>query len=55
MMLSGRPNFIQCQDIVGVHYDTFPEIVINHALAQEKFAASGRKLRLLKIGEAFSI
>lgn len=48
-------GFIQCNSILGVHYDTFPEIKINHAQAQEKFSASGRALHLLKIGETVNL
>jgi len=44
-------EFIQCNEIIGVHYDTFPPIKINHAKTQEKFKAAGRTLHLLKIGE----
>jgi L-ascorbate metabolism protein UlaG (beta-lactamase superfamily) len=44
-------EFIHCNDILGVHYDTFPPIKIDHAKAQEKFKASGRTLHLMQIGE----
>jgi L-ascorbate metabolism protein UlaG (beta-lactamase superfamily) len=47
-------EFIKCSEILGVHYDTFPQITINHAAAQEKFKAAGRTLHLLKIGETRS-
>jgi len=47
-------EFIRCHEILGVHYDTFPEIKINHLKAQEKFTSSGRNLHLLKIGEAMN-
>jgi L-ascorbate metabolism protein UlaG (beta-lactamase superfamily) len=43
-------KFIKCKEILGVHFDTFPEIEINHARAQEKFRASGKTLHLLRIG-----
>jgi L-ascorbate metabolism protein UlaG (beta-lactamase superfamily) len=43
-------EFLACNDIVGVHYDTFPPIVIDHEKAVEKFRAAGRRLHLLKIG-----
>jgi L-ascorbate metabolism protein UlaG (beta-lactamase superfamily) len=43
--------FIQCDHIVGVHYDTFPPIKINHGEAFAKFHAAGKKLHLLQIGE----
>jgi len=44
-------EFVKCDEIIGVHYDTFPQITINHANALEKFKAAGRHLQLLKIGE----
>lgn len=44
-------EFIQCREIIGVHYDTFPPIKINHASARETFKAGGRTLHLLQIGE----
>ena len=45
-------EFVKCNEILGVHYDTFPQIKIDHAAAQQKFKASGRTLRLLQVGEA---
>jgi L-ascorbate metabolism protein UlaG (beta-lactamase superfamily) len=48
-------EFIHCNDILGVHYDTFPPIKIDHAKAQEKFKASGRTLHLMQIGETRSL
>jgi L-ascorbate metabolism protein UlaG (beta-lactamase superfamily) len=44
-------NLIGCATIVGVHYDTFPPIKIDHEKAKEIFQAAGKKLHLLKIGE----
>jgi L-ascorbate metabolism protein UlaG (beta-lactamase superfamily) len=41
---------LECQEVMGVHYDTFPPIKIDHALAQEQFRAAGRNLHLLPIG-----
>jgi L-ascorbate metabolism protein UlaG (beta-lactamase superfamily) len=43
-------DFIRCNEILGVHYDTFPPIKIDHAAAQEKFKAAGKRLHLLPIG-----
>jgi L-ascorbate metabolism protein UlaG (beta-lactamase superfamily) len=43
-------KFVACDNIVGVHYDTFPPIMIDHEKAVEKFSAAGLRLRLLKIG-----
>jgi L-ascorbate metabolism protein UlaG (beta-lactamase superfamily) len=44
-------GFVGVNDIVGVHYDTFPPIRIDHAAAVETFATAGKKLHLLEIGE----
>jgi hypothetical protein len=35
---------------MGVHFDTFPPIKIDHAAAKEKFKAAGKTLHLLPIG-----
>ena len=35
-------NFIRCDEILGVHFDTFPPIKIDHAAAKEKFKAAGK-------------
>jgi L-ascorbate metabolism protein UlaG (beta-lactamase superfamily) len=45
-------EFIRCDEILGVHFDTFPPIKIDHAAAQEKFKAAGKRLHLLKPGES---
>lgn len=44
-------EFVRCNEILGVHYDTFPPIKIDRAAAQEKFRAAGRTLHLLQPGE----
>lgn len=44
-------DFIRCKEILGVHYDTFPPIKIDHNVAKEKFKAAGKNLHLLPIGE----
>jgi len=44
-------EFVGCDEILGVHYDTFPPIKIDHAAAQEKFKAAGKRLHLLPPGE----
>jgi len=45
-------DFVRCQEILGVHFDTFPQIKIDHAGAQAKFKAAGKRLHLLSIGES---
>lgn len=44
-------NFINCNDIIGMHYDTFGYIKIDQNEAVKKFEHLGKKLTLLKIGE----
>jgi L-ascorbate metabolism protein UlaG (beta-lactamase superfamily) len=44
-------EFVQCDEILGLHYDTFPPIRIDHGAAVEKFKTAGRNLRLMKPGE----
>ena len=46
---------IECKTIVGVHFDTFGFIKIDHEKAKEIFAGKGTELKLLKIGETISI
>jgi L-ascorbate metabolism protein UlaG (beta-lactamase superfamily) len=46
-------NFVRCNEILGVHYDTFPEIKIDHDIAVEKFRAAGKTLHLLQPGETY--
>lgn len=45
-------DFIQCKKIIGVHYDTFGFIKINHEEAISKFKKAGKELFLMKIGES---
>lgn len=48
-------EMIRCTQIVGMHFDTFEPIRINHAEAVALFAAAGRKLSLPQIGEHLTI
>jgi L-ascorbate metabolism protein UlaG (beta-lactamase superfamily) len=45
-------EFLQCKNVMGVHYDTYPPIKIDHTAAKEKFKAKGLNLHLLPIGGA---
>jgi L-ascorbate metabolism protein UlaG (beta-lactamase superfamily) len=47
-------DFIQCGDVIGMHYDTFGYIKIDQENALKKFNASGKKLTLMKIGETIN-
>ena len=44
-------DFVECDNILGVHYDTFGWIRTNHEQAQKLFADKGKKLHLMAIGE----
>ncbi len=44
-------DFINCSDIIGMHYDTFGYIKIDKQEATHKFSIQGKKLTLLEIGE----
>lgn len=44
-------DFVRCNEILGVHYDTFPPIQIDHEKALAAFRAAGKSLHLLKVGE----
>lgn len=48
-------EMIQCQQVIGVHYDTFGFIKIDHQAAQEIFSRGGKKLHLVAIGESITI
>ncbi len=48
-------KFIKCKQIIGMHFDTFAFIKIDHNYAIEKFAAQGIELFLLKIGQTLEI
>lgn len=48
-------SWVQCQQVVGVHYDTFGYIKIDHHKAMETFRAAGIHLHLLKIGSTQNI
>lgn len=48
-------DFVGVTTIVGVHYDTFPPIKLDHAAARKAAAAAGKELRLPKIGETINL
>lgn len=45
-------EFVKCNKVIGLHYDTFGYIKIDHAEAVKKFAAKGKELTLLEIGSS---
>lgn len=46
---------IDCKTVIGVHFDTFGFIKIDHDNAKKTFANKGVELKLLKIGETINI
>jgi L-ascorbate metabolism protein UlaG (beta-lactamase superfamily) len=44
-------NYIKCRKIIGMHYDTFGYIEIDHEDAKRKFRNSEKELILFEIGE----
>jgi L-ascorbate metabolism protein UlaG (beta-lactamase superfamily) len=48
-------DFIECNRIVGCHYDTFGYIMIDHKAAKQLFDAQSKELILPEIGKTFEI
>lgn len=48
-------EFIECDKIIGCHFDTFGFIKIDHEEAKKAFAEKGKELILLEIGESLKI
>jgi L-ascorbate metabolism protein UlaG (beta-lactamase superfamily) len=48
-------DFVECDKVLGVHYDTFGYIEINHEEAKKKFYDVGKDLMLLEIGESIEL
>lgn len=45
-------DYVGCSEILGLHFDTFPPIKIDHQATIDKFKSAGKKLHLLKPGES---
>ncbi|WP_034257782.1 metal-dependent hydrolase [Altibacter lentus] len=48
-------DFVKCDKVLGVHYDTFGYIEIDHEEAKRKFYDAGKDLMLLGIGESLEL
>ena len=48
-------DFISCNNIIGMHFNTFPPIKIDTIAAQQRFEIAGKKLMILEIGETISL
>ena len=47
--------FIDCKNIIGIHYDSFPVIKINKDEVAEKFLKAGLNLKLPAIGDTLEL
>ena len=48
-------EFVGCNEIIGMHYDTFGYIEIDKEEAKGKFSTAGKTLTLLNIGETIDL
>jgi L-ascorbate metabolism protein UlaG (beta-lactamase superfamily) len=48
-------GFINCKNVIGMHYDTFPVIVIDKEEVKEKFTKAGIDLKLMEIGKSSTL
>ena len=48
-------EFIQCDNVVGVHFDTFGYIKIDHEKSLKIFADAGKKLLIPEIGKSYEV
>ncbi|HLS11180.1 MAG TPA: metal-dependent hydrolase [Flavobacteriaceae bacterium] len=48
-------DFVECDKVMGVHFDTFGFIEIDHDEAKKKFYDVGKDLMLFKVGESFEL
>ncbi|MEY3398053.1 MAG: hypothetical protein RL220_647 [Bacteroidota bacterium] len=48
-------EYIQCSNIIGMHFDTFPYIRIDHQKTISNFEAAGVKLMLPSIGQSWEL
>lgn len=48
-------DFIRCDRIIGMHYNTFEDIKIDQDKAKRKFSNAGKELILMNIGETINL
>jgi L-ascorbate metabolism protein UlaG (beta-lactamase superfamily) len=48
-------DFINCKNVIGMHYDSFPVIKIDKQEVTDKFIKAGLNLKLPAIGESLSL
>lgn len=52
---SKAADFVLANKVIGLHYDTFGFIQIDHEAAKKVFSSSGKELILLNIGDSIDI
>ncbi|WP_420553065.1 metal-dependent hydrolase [Tenacibaculum aiptasiae] len=48
-------DFVECDKVIGCHFNTFPPIEINVDEAKEAFAKANKELTIIEIGKTISI
>lgn len=48
-------DFLECDKVIGCHYNTFPPIEIDEKKAKQQFSSNGKELLLLEIGDSISL
>ena len=48
-------DFVQVDKVIGMHYDTFPYIKIDHAEVKEVAQMAGKELILMEIGQTINL
>lgn len=48
-------DFIECNNIIAMHFDTFGFIKVNHEQVNNLFLSKDKKIKLPKIGEVFNV
>ncbi len=48
-------DFVECNRVLGYHFDTFGYIEIDHAKAKKTFESAGKTLYLLEIGQTIDV
>jgi L-ascorbate metabolism protein UlaG (beta-lactamase superfamily) len=48
-------DFVECDKILGCHFDTFGFVMVNHDEAKKKFFDAGKDLMLLEIGQSIEL
>lgn len=48
-------NFVNCKQVIGMHYDTMDQIKIDHGAAKKLYEGAGKTLHLMKIGDSMDL